>query len=199
MRLGLREETEAETVVVATDGYPKRAPRPAQGLIVPTRGQVLTQPFDRAMGDILVGCRLALRRSDRWGPQGSQNSSPYEQIGQRALLHPAIRTEFQNRARELQDLLLNSDQAWKLVDEIVSIITDEPPRIIPNGDPIDPGRGRGGTPPLGLLALPVRCRRAEPGLWATITKHHTRLAIRGARRGCPRHPGCCRARISRGW
>ena len=81
---------------------------------------------------------LLYEKYDRWGPQGSQNSSPYEQI-QRALLHPAIRTEFQNRARELQDLLLNSDQAWKLVDEIVSIITDEPPRIIPNGDPIDPG------------------------------------------------------------
>ncbi len=78
---------------------------------------------------------------DRWGPQASQNANnlvQYEQISC-GLLHPAILTEFQNRARELQDLLLNSDQTWKVVDEFISIITDETPRIIPNGGAINDG------------------------------------------------------------
>jgi gamma-glutamylputrescine oxidase len=35
------EETEAETVVVATDGYPSGLLGPLEGLIVPTRGQVI--------------------------------------------------------------------------------------------------------------------------------------------------------------
>jgi hypothetical protein len=86
-------------------------------------------------------CDLLYENFDRWGPQSVQtaaNLQQYEQIG-RCLLHPEILTEFQNRACELQDLLLNSDQAWKLVDEFISIITDEAPRIIPDGGPISDG------------------------------------------------------------
>lgn len=86
-------------------------------------------------------CDLLYENFDRWGPQSVQtavNLQQYEQIS-RALIHPAILTDFQNRARELQDLLLNSDQAWKLVDEFVSVITDESPRIIPNGGTISDG------------------------------------------------------------
>lgn len=84
---------------------------------------------------------LLYERFDRWGPQATQNSNnlnQYEQMG-RLLLHPELRTEFQNRARELQDLLLNSDQAWKVIDEFVSVITDGPPRVIPLDATIDPG------------------------------------------------------------
>ncbi len=81
---------------------------------------------------------LLYERFDRWGPQATQSTAAYEQI-QRALVHPAIRTEFQNRARELQDLLLNADQAWKVVDEFVSRITNEPPRVLALADGIDPG------------------------------------------------------------
>jgi hypothetical protein len=84
---------------------------------------------------------LLYENFDRWGPRATQNANnllQYEQIA-RGLLHPAILTDFQNRARELQDLLLNSDQAWKVVDEFISIITDEPPRLIPNGSAIDDG------------------------------------------------------------
>ncbi|HWB06918.1 MAG TPA: lamin tail domain-containing protein [Verrucomicrobiales bacterium] len=84
---------------------------------------------------------LLYENFDRWGPQATQNANnlnQYEQMA-RALIHPAILTEFQNRARELQDLLLNSDQSWKVVDEFVSIITDETPRIIPNGGAINDG------------------------------------------------------------
>jgi hypothetical protein len=86
-------------------------------------------------------CDLLYENFDRWGPQSVQtavNLQQYEQIS-RCLLHPEILTEFQNRARELQDLLLNSDQAWKLVDEFISIITDETPRIIPDGGAINDG------------------------------------------------------------
>lgn len=86
-------------------------------------------------------CDLLYENFDRWGPRSVQTApdlQQYEQIS-RALLHPAILTEFQNRARELQDLLLNEDQAWKVVDEFISLITDEKPRIIPNGGPIDDG------------------------------------------------------------
>ena len=84
---------------------------------------------------------LLYENFDRWGPQATQNANnlnQYEQIA-RGLIHPAILTDFQNRARELQDLLLNSDQTWKAVDEFVSIITDETPRIIPNGGAITDG------------------------------------------------------------
>jgi gamma-glutamylputrescine oxidase len=44
-RVGSREETEAETMVVATDGYPSGLLGSLEGLIVPTRGQVIaTEP-----------------------------------------------------------------------------------------------------------------------------------------------------------
>ena len=44
-RVGSREETGAETVVVATDGYPSGLLGELEGLIVPTRGQVIaTEP-----------------------------------------------------------------------------------------------------------------------------------------------------------
>ena len=86
-------------------------------------------------------CDLLYENFDRWGPKSVQTSvdlQQYEQIA-RGLLHPAILTEFQNRARELQDLLLNHDQAGQLVDEFLSIITDESPRIIPPGAAINDG------------------------------------------------------------
>jgi hypothetical protein len=46
VRVGSAEETEAEHVVVATDGYPSGLLGSLEGLIVPTRGQVLaTEPL----------------------------------------------------------------------------------------------------------------------------------------------------------
>lgn len=98
----------------------------------PTDGRWQILPWD---------CDLLYENFDRWGPQSVQtavNLQQYEQIS-RCLIHPAILTEFQNRARELQDLLLNNDQAWKVVDEFISIITDESPRIIPGGGAIADG------------------------------------------------------------
>lgn len=75
-------------------------------------------------------CDLLYEQFDRWGPEATQAPSPYEQI-RRCLQVNALNLEFKNRARELQDLLLNNDQAWKLVDEYLSIITD--------GGATDPG------------------------------------------------------------
>ena len=100
----------------------------------PLTGRWHIQPWD---------CDLLYEQLDRWGPKGTQAAAgqpaaPYEQI-RRGLAHTALRIEFQNRARELQDLLLNNDQAWKLIDEYVSLITDETPRIIPNGGAIAAG------------------------------------------------------------
>ena len=86
-------------------------------------------------------CDLLYENFDRWGPKSVQTAvdmQQYEQIA-RGLLHPAILTEFQNRARELQDLLLNREQAGKVVDEFVSIITDEAPRVIADGSAIADG------------------------------------------------------------
>jgi gamma-glutamylputrescine oxidase len=46
-RIEALSETQSETVVVATDGYPSGLLGPLEGLIVPTRGQVIaTEPID---------------------------------------------------------------------------------------------------------------------------------------------------------
>ncbi len=67
---------------------------------------------------------------DRWGPAGTQSGAALEQF-RRCLELDALRIEFQNRARELQDLLLNADQAGMVVDECVAHITA--------GGPAEPG------------------------------------------------------------
>ena len=64
---------------------------------------------------------LLYEEFDRWGPNAVQSPATLEQF-RKALTHPAINIRFQNRARELQDLLLNSDQGWTLVDEIATIL-----------------------------------------------------------------------------
>lgn len=64
---------------------------------------------------------LLYEEFDRWGPNAVQSPAPLEQF-RKALTHPEINMRFQNRARELQDLLLNEDQGWTLVDEISTIL-----------------------------------------------------------------------------
>jgi gamma-glutamylputrescine oxidase len=52
-RIGSLEETGAETVVVATDGYPSGLLGELEGLIVPTRGQVIaTEPIDEMLFEV---------------------------------------------------------------------------------------------------------------------------------------------------
>ena len=41
----------------------------------------------------------------------------------RVLTRPAFRIEYQNRVREIRDLLFNTDQAWQLIDEYAAIIS----------------------------------------------------------------------------
>jgi gamma-glutamylputrescine oxidase len=52
-RIRTTEETQAETVVVATDGYPSGLLGPLEGLVVPTRGQVIaTEPLEERLFEI---------------------------------------------------------------------------------------------------------------------------------------------------
>ncbi len=52
-RVHSAEETEAETVVVATDGYPSGLLGELEGLIVPTRGQVIaTEPIEERLFEV---------------------------------------------------------------------------------------------------------------------------------------------------
>jgi gamma-glutamylputrescine oxidase len=52
-RVGSREETEADTVVVATDGYPSGLLGELEGLIIPTRGQVIaTEPVSERLFEV---------------------------------------------------------------------------------------------------------------------------------------------------
>lgn len=59
---------------------------------------------------------LLYEEFDRWGPKGVQTNSPLEKV-RFSLQHEEIQIEFQARLRELQDLLLNPDQAWQAVEE----------------------------------------------------------------------------------
>jgi hypothetical protein len=80
----------------------------------PTNGLWSIHPWD---SDLLY------EQFDRWGPEGVQSQATYEQL-RRCLEIPALKVGFQNRARELQDLLLNNDQTATVIDECVSPITD---------------------------------------------------------------------------
>ena len=52
-RIGAPEETGAETVVVATDGYPSGLAGELEGLIIPTRGQVIaTEPIPQRFFEV---------------------------------------------------------------------------------------------------------------------------------------------------
>ncbi len=59
----------------------------------------------------------------RWGPVGIQSHSTLEQF-RKVLRHPQAMIAFQNRARELQDLLFNRDQLWQLIDELAAVVAD---------------------------------------------------------------------------
>ena len=58
---------------------------------------------------------------DFWGPDGVNSHVPFEQF-RKVLQHQEANIAFKNRVREIQDLLLNSDQAWSLIDELASVI-----------------------------------------------------------------------------
>ena len=50
-----------------------------------------------------------------------QSKTPFEQF-RKCLNHPELMVEFQNRVRELQDLFLNEDQLWQLIDEFAAMV-----------------------------------------------------------------------------
>lgn len=58
-----------------------------------------------------------------WADDGYGNGDePFHQAG--ALRVPALRREYQNRLREICDLLFNADQAGALIDEYAAVISD---------------------------------------------------------------------------
>ncbi len=65
---------------------------------------------------------LLYEEFDRWGPNGIQSSAELEQF-RKVLEHEEANIAFQGRGRELQDLLLNSEQLWQVIDEYVSILS----------------------------------------------------------------------------
>lgn len=64
---------------------------------------------------------LLFEEFDRWGPNGQLSSAPLEQF-RKCLTHPGLKIRFQNRARELRDLLFDNDQGASQIDELVSIL-----------------------------------------------------------------------------
>jgi hypothetical protein len=64
---------------------------------------------------------LLYEEFDRWGPNAVQSNATLEQF-RKALGNDVLNLRFQNRVRELQDLLLNEDQGWALVDEFATIL-----------------------------------------------------------------------------
>jgi hypothetical protein len=64
---------------------------------------------------------LMYEEFDRWGPNGVESTAPLEQF-RKSLTHPELEIRFQNRARELRDLLLNEDQGETLVDELLETL-----------------------------------------------------------------------------
>lgn len=64
---------------------------------------------------------LLYEEFDRWGPDAVQSTVPFEQF-RKCLQHEELNAEFQNRARELQDLLLNEDQLGWLIDEVAGFV-----------------------------------------------------------------------------
>ena len=122
--VGSLEQTGAETVVVATDGYPSGLLGALEGLVIPTRGQVIaTEPIDGdAVRDpALRQARLRLlapasgrphrrgrlpRRLARHGVHGGRGSDAARPAGARALRRDARRPAATHRlplGRDLRD------------------------------------------------------------------------------------------------
>ena len=57
-----------------------------------------------------------------WADQMYGNGA--EPFKRRVLAHPNLRHQYQNRLREIRDLLFNPDQTWQLIDECAAIIAD---------------------------------------------------------------------------
>src|SRR5439155_23781959 len=74
--------------------------------------------------------------------------------------NPAFRLEYENRLREIRDLLYNTDQTWQLLDEYAAVIWD------PNGKPslVDADRAKWDYHP--IMASPhVLMEKAGQGLF----------------------------------
>lgn len=66
---------------------------------------------------------LLYEEFDRWGPHGTQSNAQLEQF-RKCLAHAQLDIEFGNRVRELQDLLLNTDEGWRVIEEYAGYVED---------------------------------------------------------------------------
>jgi len=117
-RVGSVEETEAETVVVATDGYPSGLLGALEGLIVPTRGQVIaTEPISERFFEIPHYGRHGF---DYWHQAedgrivagGFRDVSLQEEFTADEVLTPAVQSALENFVASLVGRPLRVDYRW---------------------------------------------------------------------------------------
>jgi gamma-glutamylputrescine oxidase len=117
-RLDSVEEAEAATVVVATDGYPSGLLGPLEGLIVPTRGQVLaTEPVAEQLFEIPHYGRHGFdywhqARDGRIVAGGFRDVSLQEEFTADEVTTPAVQRALEEHVAELVDRPLRVDYRW---------------------------------------------------------------------------------------
>jgi gamma-glutamylputrescine oxidase len=117
-RLDSVEEAEAATVVVATDGYPSGLLGPLEGLIVPTRGQVIaTEPVAEQLFEIPHYGRHGFdywhqARDGRIVAGGFRDVSLQEEFTADEVTTPAVQRALEEHVAELVDRPLRVDYRW---------------------------------------------------------------------------------------
>jgi gamma-glutamylputrescine oxidase len=116
--VGSVEGLEADTVVVATDGYPSGLLGPLEGLIVPTRGQVIaTEPVAEKLFEIPHYGRHGF---DYWHQAedgrivagGFRDVSLQEEFTADEVTTPAVQRALEEFVAELVGRTLHVDQRW---------------------------------------------------------------------------------------
>jgi gamma-glutamylputrescine oxidase len=111
-------ETGAETVVVATDGYPSGLLGPIEGLIVPTRGQVIaTEPVEELLFEIPHYGRHGFdywhqRPDGRVVAGGFRDVSLQEEFTADEETSPAVQSALEQFASTLMGRPLRVDYRW---------------------------------------------------------------------------------------
>jgi gamma-glutamylputrescine oxidase len=117
-RVSSVEQTEAETVVVATDGYPSGLLGPLEGLIVPTRGQVIaTEPLAETLFEVPHYGRHGF---DYWHQPidgrivagGFRDVSLQDEFTADEVTTPAVQQALETFVSDLVDRPLRVDYRW---------------------------------------------------------------------------------------
>ena len=117
-RVGSAAETGAETVVVATDGYPSGLLGELEGLIVPTRGQVIaTEPVSELLFEIPHYGRHGFdywhqRRDGRIVAGGFRDVSLQEEFTADEVTTPAVQEALERFVSRVMGRQLRVDYRW---------------------------------------------------------------------------------------